>query len=59
MYTDAGPMWPICRVQIERRRRLDRAQWTVRTFGRLIIPRSNLIMLCELNQDDPMAENAQ
>ena len=53
---NAGPMQPICRF-------VDGHIWLSRQprqrSGRLIIPRSNLIMLCELNQDGPMSENAQ
>ena len=59
-YTDVGPMQPICCFQIvlldgqiELSRQLE--QWS----GCLIIPRSNLIMLCELNQHGLISENAQ
>ena len=59
-YNDAGPMRSTCGFQIvlvdgqiELSRRSE--QWS----GRLIIPRSNLIMLFELNQDGIISENVQ
>ena len=59
---NAGQMRPICRFQIVLRRRPDIIELSTKPRERsrsLILPRSNLIMLCELNQDGPMAETAE
>ena len=58
--TDAGPMRPICHLQIERLDgQIELSRRSEHRSGRLIIPRSNLMMMCELNQDGPMPETAQ
>ena len=58
--TDDGPMRLLCRVQIELRERPDQIELTRQSkqwSERLIIPRLNILMMCELNQGGLMSEN--